>query len=148
VNVILKDNVEALGKAGDMVKVSDGYARNFLIPKGLAVEASSRNLNVLQHEKNRVMQSLSKEKKQAESLVERLSAMTCTIVRKVGEQGKLFGSVNTKDIEIALHEQGLEIDRKNIVLEDPIKSLGEFPVKVKLHPGVSVDIKCVVVADN
>lgn len=144
-NVILKEEVAALGKAGDTVKVSDGYARNFLIPRGLALEASSRNLKALEHEKKHIMRKAEKEKKNAEGLAEQLSALTCTIVRKVGEQGKLFGSVGTKDIEELLREKGVVIDRKNILLTEPIKACGEFIVKVKLPAGITAEIKIAVV---
>lgn len=146
-HVILVDNIESLGKAGDRIKVSDGYARNFLIPKGLAMEATSKNVKVLQHKKNIVLQKNAKETKKAELLKDQLAGVTITIARRVGEQEKLFGSVNTKDIESALHEQGIEIDRKHIVLEEVIKALGEYPVKIKLHSGISVEVKVVVVAE-
>ncbi len=145
--VILKENVESLGKAGDAVKVADGYARNYLIPKGLAVEASSWSLKSLEHEKNRIMQKIESERKKAELMVEKLRGVTCTLHRRAGEQDKLFGSVTTKDIENSLIEQGIEIDRRMIVLEEPVRSLGEFPVKIKLQPGVMAEIKIMVVGE-
>jgi large subunit ribosomal protein L9 len=145
--VILKENVESLGKAGDTIKVSDGYARNFLIPKGLAVEASSKNVSALEHERKRIVQKAEKDKKKAEELAARISDVICTILRRVGEQDKMFGSVHAKDIEKALFDQGIEIDKKNIVLEESIKSLGEFPVKIKLHSGITAQIKVVVAAE-
>jgi large subunit ribosomal protein L9 len=145
--VILKENVESLGKAGDAVKVADGYARNYLIPKRLAVEASSWSLKSLEHEKNRIMQKIKSEKKKAELMVEKLRGVTCTLHRRAGEQDKLFGSVTTKDIENSLIEQGIEIDRRMIVLEEPVRSLGEFPVKIKLQPGVMAEIKIMVVGE-
>jgi large subunit ribosomal protein L9 len=143
--VILKESVESLGKAGDAVKVADGYARNYLIPKGFAVEASSRSLKALELEKKRIMQKIESERKKAEAMVEKMKGVTCTISRRVGEQDKLFGSVTTKDIENSLIEQGIAIDRKMIILEEPIKSIGEFPVKIKLQPGVTTEIKITVV---
>jgi large subunit ribosomal protein L9 len=146
--VILKENVESLGKTGDTIKVSDGYARNFLIPKALAVEASSKNVSALEHERNRIIQKAEKDKKKAEELAAKISGVICTILRRVGEQDKMFGSVHAKDIEKALFEQGIEIDKKNIVLEESIKSLGEFPVKIKLHSGITAQIKVVVVAET
>ncbi|MBN1662696.1 MAG: 50S ribosomal protein L9 [Deltaproteobacteria bacterium] len=146
-NVILVDNIASLGKAGDRVKVSDGYARNFLIPKGLAVEATSNNAKVIEHKKNSILQKNAKEKKKAEAVKEQLAGMICTIERRVGEQGKLFGSVNTKDIETALQKQGVEIDRKHIVMDDVIKALGEYPIKIKLHSGVDVEVTVAVVAE-
>jgi large subunit ribosomal protein L9 len=145
-DVILKENVASLGKAGNMVKVSDGYARNFLIPKGLAAEATSRNLKTLEHEKKQILHMVEKEKKKAAVLSEKLMGVTCTIARRVGDQGKLFGSVGTKDIEKALLEEGIEIDRKNILLDEPLKALGEFPVKIKLPAGAAAEVKVNIVA--
>ena len=144
-NVILKEDVASLGKTGDAVRVSDGYARNFLIPRGLALEANTRNLKTLEHEKGHIMRKAQKERKNAEGLAEKLTALTCTIARKMGEQGKLFGSVGTKDIEELLREKGIEIDRKNIILGEPIKACGEFSAKVKLPAGITAEIKIAVV---
>jgi large subunit ribosomal protein L9 len=146
--VILKENVESLGKAGDTLKVADGYARNFLIPRGLAIEESSKSMKVLEQEKKIILQKVEKEKKKAELLLEKMKDVTCTISRRVGEQEKLFGSVTTKDIETSLLDQGIEIDRKTIILEEPIKSLGEFPVKIRLQPGMYSEIKVIVVAGS
>jgi len=145
--IILKENVESLGKAGDSVKVADGYARNYLIPKGLAVEASSWSLKALDLEKKRILKKIETERKKAESMVEKLRGVTCTMYRRAGEQDKLFGSVTTKDIEKSLIEQGIEIDRKMIIIEEPVRSLGEFPVKIKLQPGVTAEIKILVVGE-
>ena len=146
--VILKENVESLGKAGDTLKVADGYARNFLIPRGLAIEESSKSMKVLEQEKKTILQKVEKEKKKAELLLEKMKGVTCTISRRVGEQEKLFGSVTTKDIETSLLDQGIEIDRKTIILEEPIKSLGEFPVKIRLQPGMYSEIKVIIVAGS
>jgi large subunit ribosomal protein L9 len=146
--VILKENVDSLGKAGEVIKVADGYARNYLIPKGLAVEASSWSMKALEHEKSRIMQKIGTERKKAEAMVENMKGVTCTISRRVGEQDKLFGSVTTKDIESSLIEQGIEIERKMIILEEPIKSLGEFPVKIKFQPGITTEITVKVVAES
>jgi len=146
--VILKQNVESLGKAGDLVKVADGYARNFLVPKGLASEANSRNLKAFEHEKSRILLQAEKVQKQAEETAARLSKVTCTIARRVGEQEKLFGSVGAKDIEEALIAQGVEVDKKSVVLDEPIKALGEFPVRIKVSAGVTAEIKIVVVAES
>lgn len=146
--IILKENVDSLGKVGEMIKVADGYARNYLIPKGLAVEASSRSMKALEHEKSRIMKKNESDRKKAEAMVEKLQGVTCTISRRVGEQDKLFGSVTTKDIEQSLIEQGMEIDRKMIILEEPIKSLGEFPVKIKFQPGITTEITITVVGES
>lgn len=146
--VILKENVESLGKAGDAIKVADGYARNYLIPKGLAVEASSRNLKTFEQEKKIILQKVEKQKKHAEALAAKISGVVCTIARKVGDQDKLFGSVNPKDVESKLREDGIEVDRKWIDMDEPIKSLGEFPVRIKMPGGVAAEIKVVVVAEQ
>ncbi|MCX5853982.1 MAG: 50S ribosomal protein L9 [Deltaproteobacteria bacterium] len=146
--VILKENVESLGKAGDALKVADGYARNFLIPRGLAVEASSKSLKTLEQEKKHILQKVERDRQQAELMVAKIKGVTCTIARRVGEQEKLFGSVTTKDIEKSLSDQGIEIDRKMIILEDPIKALGEFPVKVRLLPGITTEINIIVVGET
>jgi large subunit ribosomal protein L9 len=145
--IILKKDVESVGKAGDLVNVSDGYARNFLIPRDLGIEASNKSMKVLKNEMDIAERRIQKEKKAAQSMVERLEGVTCTISRKVGQHGKLFGSVTTKDIGDALREQGIEIDKRSIVLKEPIKSLGEFSVKVKLYSGISVDIKVAVTGE-
>ena len=146
--VILKQNVESLGKAGDLVKVADGYARNFLIPKGLASEANDRNIKAFEHEKKRILLQAEKIQKQAEETAARLGAVVCTIARRVGEQEKLFGSVGAKDVEEALAAQGIEVEKKSVLLEEPIKTLGEFPVRIRLSAGLTAEIKVVVTAES
>lgn len=146
--IILKEDVESLGKMGDTIKISDGYARNYLIPKGLALEASSKNIKSLEHEKRIIAQKTEKHKQKAESLVESLGNITCVISRKVGEQDKLFGSVTSKDIEENLRNQGIEIERKNILIEEPIKKLGEFMVKIKVYSGIYGKVKVDVVSEE
>ena len=145
--VILKQNVDSLGKAGDAVKVADGYARNYLIPKGLAVEASNWSLKALENEKQQIMKKIETERKKAEVMIERLAGVTLSLTRRVGEQDKLFGSVTTKDIEKSLQELGVEIDRKMIILEEPIKTPGEFLAKIKLQAGVTTEIKITVIGE-
>jgi len=146
--VILKENFEALGKAGDILKVTDGYARNFLIPKGIAAEANVRNIKALEHDKQNIVRKAEKERKLHESLAASLSGVTCTIAMRVGEQDKLFGSVTAKDIEEALLAQNVKVDRKALVLDEPIKSIGEFPIVVKLGAGVTAEIKVNVVPEQ
>ncbi len=145
--VILKQNVDSLGKAGDAVKVADGYARNYLIPKGFAVEASNWSLKAFENEKKQIMKNIETERKKAEAMIERLAGVTVSLTRRVGEQDKLFGSVTTKDIEKSLHDLGIEIDKKMILLEEPIKTPGEFLAKIKLQPGVMTDIKITVIGE-
>ncbi|MEE9910356.1 MAG: 50S ribosomal protein L9 [Deltaproteobacteria bacterium] len=146
--VILKQNVPSLGKAGDLIKVNDGYARNLLFPKGLAVEADDKNIKAYELEKKGVQQKAQKVKSHAEELAARLAEVTITLSRKVGDQHKIFGSVTTKDIEAALREKGFDIDRKMIVHDEQIKSLGEFKVKIKLVPGVDTELKIKVVGEE
>ncbi len=142
--VILIREVEKLGSPGDVVEVRDGYARNFLIPMGYALEARKGYLRDLEHKKSIVEAKLRKEKKRAEEVAEKLKDLTLTIKKKVGEEGKLFGSVTAKDIEQALKEVGVEVDRRNIVIEEPIKHVGDYKVKVRVHPEKSVDLSIVV----
>ena len=146
--IILKENVESLGNMGDTIKVSDGYARNYLIPKGLAIEASNKNIKSLDHEKRIIAKKTEEQRSKAESLVAELAKVTCTISRKVGEQDKLFGSVTSKDIEKNLRAQGMEIARKNIVIEEPIRKLGKFTVKIKVHSGILGEGKVAVVGEE
>ncbi|NTW06687.1 MAG: 50S ribosomal protein L9 [Syntrophaceae bacterium] len=145
--VILKQNVPSLGKAGDLVKVNDGYARNLLIPKGLAIEANEKNIKTFEHEKKNILQRAEKEQKSAQDLAAKLSDVTLTIPRKVGDQDKIFGSVTSKDIELALQEKGFNIEKKMIVHDEQIKALGEFKVKIKIHSGVEAEIKINVVGE-
>jgi large subunit ribosomal protein L9 len=145
--VILKQNVPSLGKAGDLIKVNDGYARNLLIPKGLAIEANEKNTKTLQHEKNNILQKTQIEHKIADDLALALSNVILTMSRKVGDQDKIFGSVTTKDIESALKEKGYNIDRKMIIHDEQIKSLGEFKIKIKLLSGVDTELKLIVVGE-
>lgn len=145
--LILKQDVPSLGKAGDLIKVNDGYARNLLIPKGVAIEANEKNTKTLQHEKNNILQKTQKEHKTAQDLALALSNVTLTMSRKVGDQDKIFGSVTTKDIESALKEKGYDIDRKMIIHDEQIKSLGEFKIKIKLLSGVDTELKLIVVGE-
>ncbi len=146
--VILKQNVPSLGKAGDLVKVNDGYGRNLLIPKGLAVEADDKNIKAFEFEKKNILQKAQKEKAGAQDLAARLSQVTLTLSRKVGDQHKIFGSVTSKDIEVALKEKGFDIDRKMIVHDEQIKSLGEFKVKIKIGTGVDAELKVNVIGEE
>ena len=147
--VILKQNVPSLGKAGDLVKANDGYARNFLIPKGLAAEADEKNIKVFEHEKRNILRKAVNEHKTARELADVLSKVTITMARKVGDQDKLFGSVSVKDIETALKEKGYDINRKMIVHEhgEHIKSLGDFKIKIKLTHDVETEINLKVVGE-
>ena len=146
--VILRQNVDALGKTGDIVTVSDGHARNYLIPRGLAAEATDGNVNRQAEEKKRILKQFEKEQQKAQDMITKLSGVVCRIPRRVGLQEKLFGSVSTKDIEEALRGQGFTVDRKAILLEEPIKALGEYPIKIKIHSGMTAEIKVQVIPDS
>jgi len=139
--VILKQKVPSLGKAGDLIKVNDGYARNYLIPKGLAIEADEKNIKMTEQEKQNILRKAQKEHEDAEALTAALADITLTFARKLGDHDKIFGSVTAKDIEEALKEKNFAIDRKMIIFSEPIKSLGEFKVKVKLTSGVEAKLK-------
>ena len=145
--VILKQNVPSLGKAGDLIKVHDGYARNYLIPKGLASEADEKNIKTFEHEKRNILRKAQKEHKSAEDFASALANVTLTFSRKVGDQDKIFGSVTTKDIEESLKEKGYSVDRKMIIVDEHIKSLGEFKVKVKLTAVVETELKIIVTGE-
>ena len=139
--IILKQQVENLGKPGDRLSVSNGYARNFLLPNGLAIQATKSNIARLEHEMRLIEQRKQKEIKDAEKIGNKIRSLSCVLKRKVGEQDKLFGSVTSIDIANALKEQGVEIDRKLILLEEPIKALGTYKVPIELHPQVVTELK-------
>ncbi len=142
--VILKENIDTLGHIGDIVKVAPGYARNYLIPKGFAIEATTRNAKALEHAKRQMEYKKNKVKEQATQLAAKLEALTIVLAHQAGEGDKLFGSVTNMELAESLATQGFEIDRKKIVLAEPIKNLGEFSAAVKLHPEVTATLKVVV----
>ncbi|MEJ2201013.1 MAG: 50S ribosomal protein L9 [Desulfuromonadaceae bacterium] len=145
-NIILTENVDGLGSIGDQVKVKCGYARNFLIPKGFAVEASTRNVKELEHQKRQIERKRQKLTQAAELLKQQIEAVTCDFAHRAGEDGKLFGSVTSMEIGAKLESLGIQIDRKKIQLAEPIKTLGDHEVPVKLQAGVVATIKVVVAA--
>lgn len=145
--VILKEDVPKLGKTGDIVTVSNGYGRNYLLPRGMAALASSRSLKEVEHQKKVIQNRLERQRQESLELARRLETVTCTLARRVGEEDKLFGSVTARDIEGALQSHGILVDRRKILLEEPIKKLGEYTVPVKLHPEVTGMVKVNVVAE-
>jgi large subunit ribosomal protein L9 len=145
--VILLEDVPSLGKAGDQVKVSDGYGRNYLVPQKKAILATEKSLKALEHQKRLVQQRMGKTKKDAERMAQQIEALSCTFAKAVGESGKLFGSVTSMEIESYLKENGITVDRKKILLEEPLKNLGMFTVPVKLHPEVTAQLKVWVVQE-
>jgi len=131
--VILREDVENLGRGGEVVEVKPGYGRNFLLPRGLAVLANPKNVRELDHQKSVASAKAAKMKASAEAVARRLAESPVTLKRKVGEQDKLYGSVTALDVAEALAARGLVIDRRSIDLKDPIKTVGDFEVPVKLH---------------
>ncbi len=145
--VILLEDIPSLGKMGQTVKVTDGYGRNYLIPKKKAVFATEKNLKNLEHQKGLIQQRMGKMKKDMEKIAQKIENLSCTFSRNVGESGKLFGSVTSMDIETFLKENGVEVDRKKIHLEEPIKNLGNYTVPIKLHPEVTATLRVWVVQE-
>ena len=146
--VILKEDVNNLGHRGDVVKVADGYGRNYLLPGKLAIEATANNKAVIEQMKGSSIRKLAKEKIEAEDLSKRLEAVELVFERKVGENDHLFGSVTSGDIAHQLEEKGYTIDRRKISLEEPLKTLGEFHVPIKLHREVTSHLKVTVQGDQ
>lgn len=146
--LILKEDVDNLGHIGDIVNVANGYARNFLIPRNLGVEANPRNIKQFEHMKRIVGVKAEKVRKEKMDIADKLKAVRLTVRAKSGEEGKLFGSVTSMDVQQELANQGFEIDRKKIVIEPPIKRLGEHDVKIKLHTDVVADIKVEVISEE
>ena len=146
--VLLKEDVFKLGSVGDEVEVKDGYGRNFLIPTGKALLATPKNLKQFRHQKSLVDHKVKKFKGVAQALADQLAKLSLSVKKKVGEQGKLFGSVTTQDIGELVAANGVEIDRRKIQLSEPIKALGEFKVPIKLHPEVTDEITLTVIAEE
>jgi large subunit ribosomal protein L9 len=146
--VILREDIEKLGSRGQLVKVAPGFARNFLLPKRLAVAATEANKKIVEQERQAALRREAKEANEAAELAKLMGGVVITIAQKAGENDQLFGSVTSSDIAARLEEQKFHIDKKKIVLHDPIKQLGEHTVTVKLHREVSVDIKVNVVKED
>ncbi|MFA7405170.1 MAG: 50S ribosomal protein L9 [Pelobacteraceae bacterium] len=144
--VILNENIETLGHIGDIVKVAPGYARNYLLPKKLAVLATDNNAKALEHTKRQMAYKKNKALEAAKNLGAKLEALSIALSHRAGEEGKLFGAVTNMEIAAYLKANGFEIDRKSIVLSDAIKNTGEFSVAVKIHPEVTATLKVTVTA--
>lgn len=145
--LVLRQDVDKLGKRGEVVKVADGYGRNFLLPKQLALEATPGNLKRVERERRGVEVKRVRERQEAEDLARRLAAVSCTVARKVGENDALYGSVTNADIAAFLEKEGFDLDKRKIVLEEPLKALGIYTVPVRLHPEVTAEIKVWVVKE-
>ena len=146
VHVILRRDVDKLGHAGELVRVKPGYARNYLLPRALAVVATDDNVKHVEHERKVAVAAAAKQKGQAEGIAAQINGLTLEIAAQAGEGDKLFGSVTVRDVAEALHKKGIELDRKHIELPTPIKALGEYEVIAKLGAGVSTKFKVVVKA--
>ena len=142
--VILKKSVEGLGIPGDVLKVADGYARNYLLPMQLAVHATERNRRYLEHQKRVIDHQESKDKELAQEIAAQITGVTCTLKRRAGENDRLFGSVTSMDVAEALRAKGFELERRFLELAEPIRELGVFMVPVKLHTDVVVELRIVV----
>ncbi|MCH8955504.1 50S ribosomal protein L9 [candidate division KSB1 bacterium] len=145
--IILKEDYENLGKVGEVVEVKDGFARNYLIPKQVALQATPQNLRVIVQEKARNKIKLSKDKREAELVAEKLKEVSLTANVQVGEEDKIFGAVTSQNICELLSSKGFEIDKRKIMLEEPLKALGVFEVPIKLHTEVEAKIKVWVVKE-
>lgn len=146
-DVILREDVDKLGSRGQLVKVASGYARNFLLPKRLAVPATESNKKIIEQERQGHLRREAKEVSDAGDLAKMMADLSVTIAQKAGENDQLFGSVTSKDIVEALEKQGYTIDRRKIALEEPIKTLGDFKIPVRLHREVTTEINVHVVKE-
>jgi large subunit ribosomal protein L9 len=145
--LILQENVQNLGKMGDVVNVADGYARNYLIPRKLGVEANTGSVRALEHEKRKVEEKARKIRNEAQGLADKLAALTLTLSAKAGDEERLFGSITSMDIAEALKKQGFEIEKKRILLDEPIKRLGSYAVGIKIHHDVTTKVQVSVIAE-
>jgi large subunit ribosomal protein L9 len=142
--VILKEDVAKLGSRGDVVKVADGYGRNYLLPRKLAIEATRGNKTVIEQMKAAAVRRSAREKSEAEALSQQFDGLTVTFARRAGEHEQLFGSVTSSDIAEALDKKGFAIDRRKIQLHDPLKSVGEFTIPVRLHKDVTTHLRVII----
>ncbi len=146
--VILKQDVENLGRRGDVINVSPGYGRNFLIPKKLALEVTASNLKMIEIERQALKKKVEQERQSFQTVIQQIDELTLTFTRKAGEKDVIFGSVSAADIKDALQKQGLEIDRKKIVLDEPIKRLGNFTVPVKVYHDDRAQLRIAVIKEE
>lgn len=146
--VILKESIFSLGKAGEIVKVADGYARNFLLPKSLAIIADKKNIKQLKREQERILAKAAKLKEEHEALAHQIKKLKVVIPMRVGEEERLYGSVTSMDIADAIKSLGYEVDRRKIRLDEPIKTTGDFDVNIKLSPDVTASVHVQVVPEE
>ena len=146
--LLLKEDVDGLGFCGDEVEVKDGFGRNFLIPKGKALLATPNNLKAFNHQKRVVQSKVKKVIATVQAIADEIAKVTCTVKKKIGDTGKMFGSVTAQEIADLLKVQGVDIDRRKIQIAEPIKKAGEYKIPVKLHTEVTAEIKLVVEAEQ
>ncbi len=146
--VILRQDVEKLGRQGDVVKVAEGYGRNFLLPSGLALQVNAANRAMIEKERKAHEARMAKEKAECQSLAARLGALKLVALRKAGENDALFGSVTHADVADLLAAKGIEIDKRRVLVEEPLKKLGEFEVKIRLHPEVTAVVQLVIAKEE
>jgi large subunit ribosomal protein L9 len=147
VQVLLREDLDNLGRKGDVVRVATGYARNYLLPKRLAVMVTTANVKLIEQEQKALQVRSDRDKLTAEELGRRIAEVSCTIVKKVGENETLYGSVTTQDLGAVLEKEGIEVDRRRILLNEPIKALGVYTVPIRIHPEVTADLKVWVVKE-
>jgi large subunit ribosomal protein L9 len=147
VEVILRDDVPHLGKIGEVVRVKPGYARNYLFPRGLAIEANRKNLAVLEHQRRIIGAKADRERKSAEAAAKKLDGLQLTVRARAGEEGRLFGSVTNIDVERLLAEKGFNVERRRIALAEPLKQLGTFPIVVQVGRDVRATVQLTIEAD-
>ena len=147
-NVLLREDIESLGGRGEIVRVKAGYARNYLLPRKLAVEATASNVRQIEHERAALLRREARERGSAEAQATEMNKLHLDFVRRVGEHGILYGSVTSMDITEALKERGYEVDRRRVLLREPIKEAGDFTVQVRLHRDVSVEIPVTVTPEG
>jgi large subunit ribosomal protein L9 len=145
--IVLREDIEKLGRRGEVVDVAAGYARNFLLPKGKALAATEGNLKVVERERRRYVLTQAKEREEAAAVARRLAGISCTIVRKVGESEQLYGSVTAADIADYLAKEGVAIDKRRILLDEPLKALGIYTVPVRVHADVMGEVRVWVVKE-
>jgi large subunit ribosomal protein L9 len=148
VKLILRESVPSLGEAGELVTVKPGFARNFLLPQGKAILATEGRVHELEHKKRVVAAQVAKERKEHEALRDRIQSLTLSVQARAGEEGKLFGSVTSAQVAELLAGQGIEIDRRKIALDEPIKEIGEHVVEIRLHRDLVARVKVVVAAEE
>jgi len=146
--VILKEDIPNLGRMGELVRVKNGYARNYLLPRGLVLVANKKNRHVLEHQKRIISYQRERVLKSAQTLSEKLAAVSLTMPVKVGEEGRLFGSVTNMDIDKALREKGFDIERRRIDLTEPIKTVGEYEISIRLTGDVTAHVKLSVISEK